>query len=100
MWAMTDFTEENGATRVIPASHRFDDRLELDGSETVPAEMEKGSVLLYTGSLYHGAGANRSTTRAAASTSPTAFPGSARRRTSISPCRSRSRAPCRSTCCD
>jgi ectoine hydroxylase-related dioxygenase (phytanoyl-CoA dioxygenase family) len=60
LWAMTDFTEENGATRVIPGSHRFDDRLELDGSETVPAEMAKGSVLLYTGSLYHGAGANRS----------------------------------------
>jgi ectoine hydroxylase-related dioxygenase (phytanoyl-CoA dioxygenase family) len=60
LWAMTDFTEENGATRVIPGSHRFDDRLELDGAETVPAEMEKGSVLLYTGSLYHGAGANRS----------------------------------------
>ncbi len=61
LWAMTDFTAENGATRVIPGSHRFDDRLELDGAETVPAEMEKGSVLLYTGSLYHGAGANRST---------------------------------------
>ena len=60
LWAMTDFTEENGATRVIPASHRLDDRLELDGAETVPAEMERGSVLLYTGSLYHGAGANRS----------------------------------------
>jgi ectoine hydroxylase-related dioxygenase (phytanoyl-CoA dioxygenase family) len=60
LWAMTDFTEENGATRLIPGSHRFEDRLELDGAETAPAEMKKGSVLLYTGSLYHGAGANRS----------------------------------------
>ncbi len=60
LWAMTDFTEANGATRVIPGSHRFDDRLELDAADTIPAEMKKGSVLLYTGSLYHGAGANRS----------------------------------------
>jgi ectoine hydroxylase-related dioxygenase (phytanoyl-CoA dioxygenase family) len=60
LWAMTDFTEANGATRVIPGSHRFDDRLELDAAANIPAEMKKGSVLLYTGSLYHGAGANRS----------------------------------------
>jgi Phytanoyl-CoA dioxygenase (PhyH) len=60
LWAMTDFTEANGATRVIPGSHRFDDRLELDAAPNIPAQMKKGSVLLYTGSLYHGAGANRS----------------------------------------
>jgi phytanoyl-CoA dioxygenase PhyH len=60
LWAMTDFTEANGATRVIPGSHRFDDRLELNAAPNIPAEMKKGSVLLYTGSLYHGAGANRS----------------------------------------
>jgi ectoine hydroxylase-related dioxygenase (phytanoyl-CoA dioxygenase family) len=60
LWAMTDFTEANGATRVIPGSHRFDDRLELDAAPNIPAEMKKGSVLLYTGSVYHGAGANRS----------------------------------------
>ena len=61
MWAMNDFTDENGATRVIPGSHQWADKLRPDTDETVPAEMPRGSVLLYLGSLYHGGGANRST---------------------------------------
>jgi ectoine hydroxylase-related dioxygenase (phytanoyl-CoA dioxygenase family) len=60
MWAMSDFTEENGATRVIPGSHLWEDKLRPTVDETVPAEMAKGSVLFYLGSLYHGGGANRS----------------------------------------
>lgn len=62
MWAMTDFTEENGATRVIPGSQHWADRLRPEVDATVPAEMAKGSVLFYVGSLYHGGGANRSAT--------------------------------------
>jgi len=60
IWAMTDFTASNGATRVIPRSNHFEDRLQFGESDTEPAEMERGSVLFYTGSLYHGGGANRS----------------------------------------
>ena len=57
---MTDFTEENGATRVIPGSNRFNDKLQFNENDTEPAEMTKGSVLFYNGSVYHGGGANRS----------------------------------------
>src|SRR5512147_1633047 len=39
IWAMTDFTEENGATRVIPKSNHFDDKLEFGVADTEPAEM-------------------------------------------------------------
>jgi ectoine hydroxylase-related dioxygenase (phytanoyl-CoA dioxygenase family) len=60
MWAMSDFTEANGATRVIPGSHRWADKLRPDHSETVGAAMQKGSVFVYVGSVYHGGGANRS----------------------------------------
>ena len=60
MWAMSDFTEANGATRVIPGSNHWADKLRPGAQETVPAEMVKGSVMLYVGSIYHGGGANLS----------------------------------------
>ncbi|RIL07072.1 MAG: phytanoyl-CoA dioxygenase, partial [Proteobacteria bacterium] len=60
IWAMSDFTAENGATRVVPGSNLLDDGLRFAEADTLPAEMEKGSVVLYTGRLYHGGGANRS----------------------------------------
>jgi ectoine hydroxylase-related dioxygenase (phytanoyl-CoA dioxygenase family) len=58
IWAATDFTEANGATRVVPGSHLAEDKLRFEPADTEPAEMERGSVLLYVGSLYHGGGAN------------------------------------------
>jgi ectoine hydroxylase-related dioxygenase (phytanoyl-CoA dioxygenase family) len=60
MWALTDFREENGATRVVVGSHKMEDKLTFGEADGVAAEMDAGSVLLYTGSLYHGAGANTS----------------------------------------
>ena len=60
IWAMTDFTEHNGATRLIPGSQGFPNDFGHTIDETVPAEMTKGSCLLYTGKVYHGGGANHS----------------------------------------
>ena len=60
IWAMTDFTEENGATRVVLGSNAREDRLSYGPDDTEPAEMARGSVLFYSGSVYHGGGANRS----------------------------------------
>lgn len=63
MWAITDFTEANGATRVVPGSHRRDNPDYGGDYPTVPAEMAKGSVLVWNGSLWHGGGANHSRER-------------------------------------
>jgi ectoine hydroxylase-related dioxygenase (phytanoyl-CoA dioxygenase family) len=59
MWALTDFTAENGATRIIPGTHLADHSPNY-GEEypSIAAEMPKGSVLIWHGSLWHGGGAN------------------------------------------
>ncbi|RIL04562.1 MAG: phytanoyl-CoA dioxygenase [Proteobacteria bacterium] len=61
MWALTDFTEANGATRIVSGSHGADHSPRY-GAEyaSIPAEMPRGSVLVWHGSLWHGGGANRS----------------------------------------
>lgn len=60
IWALTDFTEENGATRIVPGSNHREDRLSFGPGDTEPATMTRGSVLFYSGSVYHGGGANNS----------------------------------------
>ncbi len=68
MWALTDFTAENGATRVVPGSHKFHRCPDPRGDEeaeagAIPAEMAQGSVLIWHGSLWHGGGANHTRER-------------------------------------
>jgi len=59
MWALDDFTEANGATRVIPGSHTADCSPEFgEPYDSIPAEMPLGSVLVWHGSLWHGGGTN------------------------------------------
>ena len=60
IWAMTDFSEENGATRVVVGSNAAEDRRSYGPDDTEPATMVRGSVLVYSGSVYHGGGANHS----------------------------------------
>ncbi|MCU1394647.1 MAG: hypothetical protein JWM34_3075 [Ilumatobacteraceae bacterium] len=59
MFAVSDFTAEVGATRVVPGSHRWDDyRRRADEREVTQAVMSAGSGMIYTGRAVHGAGAN------------------------------------------
>ena len=64
MWALTDFTEANGATRVIPGSHLADSSpVYGQHYDSIAAEMPRGSVLVWHGSLWHGGGANTTSER-------------------------------------
>ncbi len=62
IWAIDEFTQQNGATVVIPGSHLWDDRqpTEDDLKNLEPVVMPAGSVVLFLGTLWHAGGANRS----------------------------------------
>lgn len=58
LWAMTDYTEEMGATRVVPGSQYKGSKQTYTQADSLPAVMKRGSALFYTGKVFHGAGAN------------------------------------------
>lgn len=62
IWAIDDFTADNGATLVYPGSHKWGDVSpgDIDESKLVPAVMPAGSAVFFLGTLWHGAGANNS----------------------------------------
>ena len=57
--ALTGFTEDNGATRVVPGSNHWEPERKPEPHEIVSAVMPCGSALLYSGNVLHGGGANR-----------------------------------------
>ena len=59
MWPLDEFTADNGATRFIPGSHRWEPGRQPGPDDPVEtAVMSPGSALFYLGSLWHGGGAN------------------------------------------
>jgi ectoine hydroxylase-related dioxygenase (phytanoyl-CoA dioxygenase family) len=65
MWALTDFTRANGATRFVPGTHKAEGPPDPFGehANASVAEMKRGSVLIWNGSLWHGGGANTTSER-------------------------------------
>jgi ectoine hydroxylase-related dioxygenase (phytanoyl-CoA dioxygenase family) len=58
MWPLCDFTKANGGTVLVPGSHRWANEIPNDDSPRITIEMPAGSLLLYSGNLWHGGGAN------------------------------------------
>jgi ectoine hydroxylase-related dioxygenase (phytanoyl-CoA dioxygenase family) len=60
IWAIDEFTDANGATEVIPGSHRWGDEVPEADHDVVKITMPAGSVVVFAGTLWHRGGANRS----------------------------------------
>ena len=64
IWALSDFRADNGATRIIPGSHKYHSSPEYGREyDAVTATMKAGSVMLFDSALWHGGGANNSDER-------------------------------------
>lgn len=75
IWAIDDFTEDNGATEVIPGSHLWPAERQAAAEEAVKVLMPAGSVVVFDGRLIHRGGANRSTDYRLAITPQYCLPG-------------------------
>jgi len=62
IWALDDFTAENGATRVVPGSHLLAEGERPGEAAAQPVVMPAGSLLIFLGTLFHGGGENRANT--------------------------------------
>ncbi|MFD7844250.1 phytanoyl-CoA dioxygenase family protein [Nocardia sp. NPDC059764] len=60
IWAIDDFTADNGATDVVPGSQLWGDELPDESTPREPVVMRAGSCVFFGGTLWHGGGANRS----------------------------------------
>ena len=59
IWALDDFTSENGATEIVPGSHKWDHERQPNEREAITVTMPVGSVLVFGGNVFHRGGANR-----------------------------------------
>ncbi len=62
MWAVTDFTAENGATRLVPGSHLWESERKAKPEEEIQAVMPRGSLAIWRGNILHGMGVNHTDT--------------------------------------
>ena len=60
IWAIDEFTAQNGATVVVPGSHQWGDREPTESDPRIPAVMPAGSCVFFLGTLWHGGGTNDS----------------------------------------
>ncbi|KIW29162.1 uncharacterized protein PV07_04998 [Cladophialophora immunda] len=58
MVAFDEYTAQNGATRIIPGSHKWDSSRRGTPEETIPALCPEGGVVYFISTLWHGGGAN------------------------------------------
>ena len=94
IWALDDFTAENGATLVYPGSHHWGDvpSPDIDVRKMIPAVMPAGSAVFFVGTVWHCAGANTTAAPRLAATTQYCEPWApATRRTTAWPSRERAR---------